>query len=119
MHHRFGRAGSRRPRPAEQPDAEVRTSRRQRCPARAQCTARARRGVSEGLRVPRALPQIAIVVMGLSAYSNVGQVPLLFDDVPAIAANETIRNLSPSTLTPPQNTTLAGRPFANLTFALN
>jgi tetratricopeptide (TPR) repeat protein len=64
--------------------------------------------------------RIAVVLAaGVAAYSNVSSVPLLYDDGPALAENESIRKLSLASLTPPAETTLAGRPLANLTFALN
>jgi tetratricopeptide (TPR) repeat protein len=60
-----------------------------------------------------------VIALGIAAYSNVSSVPLLYDDHPALERNESIRGLSLRALTPPRETTLAGRPLANLSFALN
>jgi protein O-mannosyl-transferase len=48
-------------------------------------------------------------------------VPLIFDDAAAITDNPSIRHLWPilPLLTPPAECTVAGRPLANITFALN
>ena len=59
-----------------------------------------------------------IVVAGVLAYwTSFGGV-LVLDDPGAITANPTITSLTRS-LSPPPNTTVSGRPFANFTFALN
>jgi protein O-mannosyl-transferase len=62
-----------------------------------------------------------IVLAGLAAYANSLNGPFIFDDQEGIVENATIRRLWPlsSVLSPPRNTTVAGRPIANLTFALN
>ena len=63
-----------------------------------------------------------IVVAGFSAYHNTFSVPFLFDDVPSIADNASIRHLWPiwDALSPPVGgLTVSGRPVVNLTFAVN
>jgi Flp pilus assembly protein TadD len=55
----------------------------------------------------------AIVVYGRT-YSD----PPVFDDVPTIINNPTIRHLG-TALSPPVNTTAAGRPIVNLSLAIN
>lgn len=57
----------------------------------------------------------------MAAYSNSFRGVFVLDDVTAIAQNPSIRTLWPLTsiMNPPKNTALAGRPVANLTFALN
>src|SRR3954468_20301971 len=59
--------------------------------------------------------------MTLLAYSNSLSAPLIFDDAAAIRDNPSIRHLWPilPVLVPPAECTVAGRPLANLTFALN
>lgn len=52
----------------------------------------------------------------LTSFSGV----FVFDDIPAIVNNESIRSLSlPAVFRPPADATVSGRPFANFTFALN
>lgn len=66
--------------------------------------------------------QIALLLLaGLAAYHNSFVGPFVFDDLPAIRDNPTIRSLWPLTtpLSPPSDTGVGGRPLANLTFALN
>ena len=55
------------------------------------------------------------------AYSNTFHVPFLFDDIPSILGNASLRHLAPlpGPLLPPDATSLSGRPLPNLTFALN
>jgi tetratricopeptide (TPR) repeat protein len=60
-----------------------------------------------------------VVSLVTGAWANTFAVPLLFDDEPSLVQNASLRSLSPEVLTPPRETTLAGRPFSNLTFALN
>lgn len=64
-----------------------------------------------------------LVVAAVAAYTNSFSLPFVFDDVPAIAENPTIRHL-PSigeALHPPSanGVTVGGRPLLNLSFALN
>ena len=62
-----------------------------------------------------------LVAIGLYSYSTSFQGAFLGDDFDSIIQNASIRSLSPITtpLSPPKDTTLAARPIANLTFALN
>ena len=64
----------------------------------------------------------AVIVVGiLAAYHNSFSGPFVFDDEPAILDNPTIRHLWPiwTTLAPPRDLTVTGRPLANLTLAIN
>jgi protein O-mannosyl-transferase len=62
-----------------------------------------------------------LVFAGWAAYQNSLSGVFVFDDVPAIRDNATIRTLWPLTipLSPPQNSGVGGRPIANLSFAIN
>lgn len=64
-----------------------------------------------------------IVLATLAAYHNCFAVPFFFDDVDSISQNTTIRHLWPisSVLSPPQTEgfTVTGRPFLNLSLAIN
>ncbi|HEY6362897.1 MAG TPA: tetratricopeptide repeat protein [Vicinamibacterales bacterium] len=59
-----------------------------------------------------------IVLAGLFAYANSLSGPFLFDDESSIVGNRSIRDVG-SSLSPPRETPVAGRPLVNLTFALN
>ena len=61
------------------------------------------------------------MAIGLWSYSNSFAGVLVGDDEAAIAQNVSIRSLWPPTapLMPPKDTTVAARPVANLTFAVN
>ncbi len=66
-------------------------------------------------------PSIAgglIVVGALAAYGNSLNGPFIFDDIWSIVQNPTIHRLG-TALAPPPNEGVGGRPFLNLTFALN
>ncbi len=62
-----------------------------------------------------------LIAIGLWSYSNSFAGVLVGDDDAAIAQNVSIRSLWPPTgpLMPPKDTTVAARPVANLTFAIN
>jgi tetratricopeptide (TPR) repeat protein len=64
-----------------------------------------------------------LVLAGLAAYHNSFRVPFVFDDVPAIVENPTIRQLWPLwiPLSPPHDSGLpvSGRPLVNFSLALN
>lgn len=62
-----------------------------------------------------------IVLFGLAAYINSLSGPFVFDDLPSIVSNPTLRALWPpgSVLHPPAASTVSGRPLLNLSFALN
>lgn len=67
------------------------------------------------------LLRAGLVAAALAAYAGSFSGALVFDDVPAIRDNPTIRTLWPLTepLSPPANSGVGGRPLANLSFALN
>jgi tetratricopeptide (TPR) repeat protein len=69
------------------------------------------------------LAAVAIGVAALVAYHNSFSVPFLFDDLPSIVDNPTLRSLWPpwGPLQPPSahGVTVGGRPVLNLSFALN
>ena len=64
---------------------------------------------------------LLIAVTAVFAYLNTLNVPLVLDDGPSIAGNQSIHKLWPlwGALHPPLGTTVSGRPVANLTLALN
>ncbi len=65
-------------------------------------------------------PVGALLLAGLLAYANSFTGVFVFDDLPTIIRNETIRGPHwLRALTPPIDTTVSGRPVANLTLALN
>jgi tetratricopeptide (TPR) repeat protein len=68
-----------------------------------------------------ALAIVGIMLAALAAYANSFSGVLVYDDEPAILLNPTIRSLGAfwQTLCPPADTTVSGRPVANLSFALN
>ena len=62
----------------------------------------------------------ALIALALWAYSTSFNGVFVFDDIPAIVENPTIRSLSSTAvLHPPERSTVSGRPLANLSFALN
>lgn len=67
------------------------------------------------------LSGLAIAVVALVAYANSFSGAFVFDDLPTIIRNESLRNLSEvgKVLSPPLDSTVSGRPVANLTFAIN
>jgi tetratricopeptide (TPR) repeat protein len=71
---------------------------------------------------PVAGPLLLVLAIG-AAYRGAEAVPFMFDDVPAIIDNPTIREAGrlSAVLSPPNDfgTTVNGRPFLNLTLALN
>lgn len=76
-----------------------------------------------GARWPVGLAAAALVLMGLGAYHNSFSGPFVFDDIPAIVENPSIRRLWPlsAVLWPDQagGLTSSGRPLVNLSLALN
>ncbi len=60
-------------------------------------------------------------MLGIAAYANSFAGIFVFDDEPAVAENVHIRSLRPlsAAMSAPRDSTLAGRPIASLTFALN
>ncbi|MCC6578831.1 MAG: tetratricopeptide repeat protein [Phycisphaeraceae bacterium] len=75
------------------------------------------------LGVKRTIPwrPILLLVVGLLAFARGWMTPMFFDDIHAIVENPTIRQLLPpwQALQPPRETSVAGRPLVNLSFALN
>ena len=71
----------------------------------------------------RGWPAALLVVSAVLCYWNSLHVPFLFDDVPSIVDNPTIRHLWPmgEALSPPREfgLTVSGRPALNLTLAFN
>lgn len=65
-------------------------------------------------------PVVIIAIAGALVYSNSLSGPFVFDDRAAIIDNHTIEDLgSREVLFPPHETPVAGRPVANVSFALN
>jgi tetratricopeptide (TPR) repeat protein len=64
---------------------------------------------------------LAIIAAGLAAYAGSFRGPFIFDDVPSIVENPTIRHLWPFPQKPFvfHGETVAGRPLLNFTFAIN
>ncbi len=62
-----------------------------------------------------------LVLAALAAYRNSFSVPFLYDDVPTITENPSIRHLWPirAVLAPPPDITSTGRPILNLSLATN
>ena len=77
--------------------------------------------LSQNRRIPAGWLIAAIVALTVAAYSNSFAGVFVFDDDTAIVSNPSIRSLWPLTaaMTAPRDTTLAGRPVASLSFALN
>jgi tetratricopeptide (TPR) repeat protein len=61
---------------------------------------------------------VVIVLATLAAYHNSFSGPFILDDLSAITANPSIKHFV-SALSPPANSTAAGRPLLSLSFALN
>lgn len=62
-----------------------------------------------------------VVVAGVLTFWNGLSSPLLYDDAASVLQNSSIRDVAdvPAVLSPPAETPVAGRPLANLSFALN
>ena len=60
-----------------------------------------------------------LILLILLAYANTLTVPFLFDDVPSLQRNESVKHLSTAFSPPKNGETVAGRPLLNATFALN
>lgn len=77
--------------------------------------------LTETKATPVWLAAALIVIVGLVAYSNSFDGVFVFDDEPAIARNAGLRSLWPlnAAMSAAKDTTLAGRPVASLTFALD
>jgi len=72
----------------------------------------------DGRRWPEWAAPAAIAVAALVAYGRTFSVPFLLDDMAAIGDNPTLRHLA-TVFSPPADTTVSGRPFLNLSLALN
>ena len=74
-----------------------------------------------GWRVPIWLLAAVLVVAGIAAYATSFSGVFIGDDVDAIVLNQNLKSLSPigKAMTAPADTTLAGRPIATLSFAIN
>lgn len=72
--------------------------------------------LNEAAAVYLAVGLIAVAL--IIVYSDSLSVPFLFDDIPAIQENTSIRSLG-TLLTPPADTSASGRPVLNATFALD
>jgi tetratricopeptide (TPR) repeat protein len=73
---------------------------------------------AKALRFGGFWPPALIALAGALAYANSFSVPLVFDDLPSIADNRTIRHWS-TALSSPLASTTTGRPFLNLSLAAN
>lgn len=60
-----------------------------------------------------------LILLVALAYANTLHVPLLFDDEPSIAKNESIRHLRTAFSPPTNGEPVTGRPLLNASFALN
>jgi tetratricopeptide (TPR) repeat protein len=69
----------------------------------------------------RWLPAGILVLVGCLTYSNTFRNPFIFDDEQTITENQQIRSLGDlgAVLNPERELPTAGRPFVNLTFAIN
>src|SRR5688572_19421994 len=69
----------------------------------------------------RILAPIVLLAAGIFAYGNSLGGPFIFDDIPAIVQNPSLRQLWPPhrAMVAPPNNTLAGRPVVNFSFAIN
>ncbi len=74
-----------------------------------------------GRRAGRIGAAIALVVATIAAYAPAMRAPFELDDLTSIPGNPSIRRLWPLAvpLSPPANTTVAGRPVVNVSLALN
>jgi Flp pilus assembly protein TadD len=72
------------------------------------------------LKTQKLIP-LLVVAAGLLAYHNSFTSPFIFDDIPSIQENPSIRHLWPiwDALSPPHKGGLTGRPLINLSLAVN
>ncbi len=79
--------------------------------------------ISNGSRSPRLWPALLLAVAAALTYWNSLTGPFVFDTIPAVVENPTIRHLSQwrAVLSPPHEhgQTVGGRPLVNVSFALN
>ncbi len=71
----------------------------------------------EGMKTTLAIIAAATIL----AFSSALKAPFVFDDIPAVRGNASIRQLLPIAvpLSPPANTSVSGRPVVNLSVAVN
>lgn len=62
---------------------------------------------------------LLLIAAGILVYWNASSNQFLFDDFGAIVNNTTIRQIDAATFSPPEATPVAGRPLANLSFAVS
>ncbi len=75
---------------------------------------------SSGPRWAIILAAIGLVAATFAAYQNSFSGPFIFDDLPAIADNVTIRQLwAPAAWSPPAHSTVSGRPVVNFSLAIS
>ena len=76
---------------------------------------------TRGWRVPIRVLAAVLVVAGFGAYATSFAGVFIGDDTDAIVLNQNLKSLSPlsKAMTAPADTTLAGRPIATLSFAIN
>jgi Flp pilus assembly protein TadD len=88
---------------------------------RAPARKRASRPHRHSSPITTGLVAVALVALAFWTYATSFRGVFVLDDIPAVAQNPTIRTLWPpsSALSPPADSTVSGRPLANLTFALN
>jgi protein O-mannosyl-transferase len=70
-------------------------------------------------RLPLMVAVALVVLVALATYFNALSAPFVWDDDPAIVANESIRGSLADALMPPLETPVAGRPVVNVSLALN
>ncbi|HUK32391.1 MAG TPA: hypothetical protein VLV86_00685, partial [Vicinamibacterales bacterium] len=68
--------------------------------------------------MPRTLVIALVAALALATYWNALNAPFVWDDDVAITTNQSIHDVSTS-LNPPLETPVSGRPAVNLSFALN
>jgi len=71
------------------------------------------------VRVPHGVWALALVLAVTAAYWNGLNAPFIFDDIPAIVENPSLRQLWQPEAPPLAGSAVAGRPFVNWTFAVN
>ncbi|HVZ65473.1 MAG TPA: tetratricopeptide repeat protein [Lacunisphaera sp.] len=65
------------------------------------------------------LAGLALVLATIAAYANSIRAPFVFDDLPSVVENPTIRSIAGAWQPPRNGSSAMGRPLLNLSFALN
>ena len=86
-------------------------------PTRVRHAASAHSAARESMSTRWLLPA-TIAAAGVGVYMNSLTIPFVWDDLPSIVDNQTIRSLS-AAFRPPLETPMAGRPLVNVSLALN